>query len=292
MKNKDKKHHESTIGKIIYGFMLFAPLFAIASTCLIYSFNKEIHTPSQSVEIEYKYESNEVETEEDLVLGNIYNIKFNDVYENMFLNNDPYISLTIIEVKSFSINRIFTTGTQGYIDENIEINNTKYENATSIIDFHSDYIWFGYCSINLPDNYLLGGYIENMDYQDIINYNIIAVLNSYENINFNNIEFSKVNNNDIPIESVEVITEQNPTEKVFYRAVDYVEDSNIFNWAKNSLIYTGLVDTCLILSINNTFIPMLLAYWLIISILYFLYDIVLMILQVLHRKIHELQETF
>lgn len=80
-------------------------------------------------------------------------------------------------------------------------------------------------------------------------------------------------------------------QNIFYDSVDKVEQSELFNWAQNSLIYTGIADTCTQLSITNTFIPLLLAYWLIISVIYILYDIILMILIILHNKVHQIQDS-
>ena len=42
-KNKCKNKGESTIGKIIYGFLLFMPLLAILSTILYTTFNKNAY---------------------------------------------------------------------------------------------------------------------------------------------------------------------------------------------------------------------------------------------------------
>ena len=61
MKSKDKtkqKKHESTIGKIIYGFLLFMPLLAIATTCLYAIFNKNAY---QSYGDEYVQESIQID---------------------------------------------------------------------------------------------------------------------------------------------------------------------------------------------------------------------------------------
>ena len=79
--------------------------------------------------------------------------------------------------------------------------------------------------------------------------------------------------------------------EVFYYAIDRTENSNLFNWSKNNDIYNIMHGACNTLSITNTFIPMLMTYWLLISVIYFLYDIGLMIIIVVHRKIHELQDS-
>ena len=78
---------------------------------------------------------------------------------------------------------------------------------------------------------------------------------------------------------------------VFYYAIYKTEQSNLFNWSKTTIIYTGIHNTCTQLGITNTFTPMLLAYWLLISVVYILYDIILMILIILHNRVHRLQDS-
>ena len=90
-KNKDqKKGQETTIGKIIYGFLLFMPLIAIGVSCITCFWNKEVPVETQTAEIQYKYESNEVNNiYADLHIGNIYNFSIDQTtYTNLVTNSE------------------------------------------------------------------------------------------------------------------------------------------------------------------------------------------------------------
>lgn len=265
MKNRDlKKGKESTIGKIIYGFLLFMPLIAILSSIIINTFNM---SAKQETEITYKYETNEVNSGDDLVIGNIYHFNFDDYITEISTNNTFELDINLveglIEFVDFSIDDYIT---EDYVLQNIR--------------FTFDDTW-NYRVYLFSSTYIYGTFEE----QSTLFSNCDVIINNFLNIDFQ--YFSKCEN--IPIESVE--THNLDTQDIFYKAIEKVEQSNLFNWAENSLIYTGIHNTCTQLSITTTFIPLLLAYWLIISVIYILYDIILMVLIILHNKIHQLQDS-
>ena len=252
MKDKKQKKNkgESVIGKIIYGFLLFLPLFAIGVTCLVNVFN---NTEQQETTINYKYETNEVNSVDDLKVGNIYTL--NQVPEN--------ISYNLYYLKGIS-----KTGV-----------NFEYKNSGIFTAVKTEYT--GVIKINI-------------NYQGVVSYFIDLNFNQPIDVIFatipNTIDINNVTKcTDIPIESVE--THEINRNNTFYNAIEQVENSGLFNWAKESIIYTGITATCNALSITNTFIPMLMTYWLIISVMYFLYDIILMCVLILHNKIHEIQDS-
>ena len=67
------------------------------------------------------------------------------------------------------------------------------------------------------------------------------------------------------------------------------EESQYFNWAKNTALYTGVNEFTNALGITTTYIPFLMTYWLLISVVYLIYDIALMMLHMAHNKIHQLE---
>lgn len=257
MKDKKQKKNkgESVIGKIIYGFLLFLPLFAIGITCLVNVFNfdaKKEHT------INNKYSTNEVNSNEDLIDGNIYHFEYKNIARDTFIGSNKIYYYDIFDI----------LGTQ-----------TPYQYASSgdIPNITINYEAYMYHYTSKEGNLYKG--IQSNYYQCEIVYKE-SLINS-ENLY---ILFSKSNY---------FVAESNPTNvnNVFYYAVEQVEESTLFNWSKNSIIYTGINATCNAISITNTFIPMLLTYWLIISVIYFLYDIILMCVLILHNKIHEMQDS-
>ena len=245
---KNKKYHESTIGKIIYGFLLFLPLLAIGVTCSYAIFNKNA------------YHSYYAENINESELVEIQEIKSNETY---YLKPNNSVS-------NFTSNITFTCEDTSYII--VQNNKTYYDNG---FFYYNEGQAKNYIALRLGnDTYsytALSSFVEgkiNNFYSTSPNLNyLIGYLYQYE---YNNNSFIS---------------------EVFYYSVDKVTQSNLFNWTQNTTIYTTINQFTNTLGITNIFMPILLTYWLIISIVYFLYDIVLMILVVLHRKIHELQDT-
>lgn len=248
MKNKDlKKAKESTIGKIIYGFLLFMPLIAIGSTILYTTFNKNAY---QS----FTNEDNTKTYVDNYTNGNTYYFNENGG-ENFNTNKIP------VEMLDLSTNK---TELQSYYDNNE--NNIK---AFKLERYGTSFAIYFYDLADTQMNYSILQQTNNLYLKFITKDTGQFGLND---------TFYQLNDNNLLSNS-------------FYYAVDKVEQSPLFNWAENSLIYTGINNTCEQLSITTTFIPLLLAYWLIISMIYILYDIVLMILIILHNKIHQLQDS-
>ena len=97
MKNKDlKKGKESTIGKIIYGFLLFMPLLAILSTCLYAIFNKNAYqsydkqegvkfqklTSNTGLIVNETYTINQINDKGNIVIDDLNNVS--EVYNNFY----------------------------------------------------------------------------------------------------------------------------------------------------------------------------------------------------------------
>lgn len=84
---------------------------------------------------------------------------------------------------------------------------------------------------------------------------------------------------------------QQSLDNVFEYSINQTQESTLYNWAKDTGTYTVLHNTTTGIGITNEFIPMLMAYWLIISVIYFLFDIALILIWAVHKKIHELSEA-
>jgi len=123
------------------------------------------------------------------------------------------------------------------------------------------------------------GFTFTSDVPHILSFNYYGINNNYYISQINTILYEK-----------QTITTSYLSD-VFYYSVNQVKNNTLFNWAENSIIYTTTNATCNALSITTPFIPLLLSYWLIISVIYFLYDIALMLVWIIHRKIHQLQDS-
>ena len=250
-KDKKQKGLESTIGKIIYGFLLFAPLLAILSAVIINTFNF-----SSRAEINYKYETNDVSTINDLKIGNIYHLSLN-------ANNRPTSTQRILVDEVYNLDT--STASAYSTTTSSDIPNFAFTTSSTYYYFYTlETRYYGY--------QISGNFECDIVYRGNVNFDKISLLSKCTNI---------------PIESVENLDAQ----EVFYSALDRTEQSEIFNWSKNTGIYTVLNTTCNGLGITNTFTPFLMAYWLLVSVIYFVYDIGLMLVMVMHRHIHELQES-
>lgn len=248
-RNKDKKPHESIIGKIIYGFLLFMPLLAIGVTCAYAIFNKNA------------YKSYAGET---LNQSEYKNISVND----MEIGKDYYLITPSNETYT-----IVSDNTQ-FIVSNVTINDTLKD--VNQIRF--------YVNTNNTTLTIQGigneGFIYQSNQTNVLKFTFNGVNNTNYVSQINTILYNKVY-----IESTYI-------SEVFYYSIDKLQQSPLFNWAENSLIYTGMTKTCNALNITTPFIPLLMTYWLIISVIYILYDIILVILHIFHKKIHQLEDSF
>lgn len=258
-RNKEHKPHENIIGKIIYGFLLFMPLLAIGVTCAYAIFNKNAY---QSYSGENNTSETYIEDASQLRLNNgeyTYvrlqnnNINSNTNYDVYFICND----FEVIESSS-TINEIAVKFNVQSFSTNIIL--TLYNSSSQqIVSLNSSTATLNFkCVITGISN------ITNTN-------SLLAVNKLFYTITDNNYRF---------------------IDNVFYYSIDKVQQSPLFNWAEDSAIYTGMTATCNALNITTTFIPLLMTYWLIISVIYILYDIILVILHIFHKKIHQLEDSF
>ena len=266
MKDREKKHKkgsENTIGKIIYGFLLFMPLIAIVTASLISTFNM---SGKQESEIVYKYKSNEVTSIYSLRTGNIYKLDVENITDTLSTYQDILIA-----------SNVFLDGTE----YNANINNTDISLLTITYNPNNTLIVVSLLVNNVWNRTLVNSNVNNIKELNFVflssNSNTINSIDLIHETEFNVIDHIELNNLD--------------AQDVFYNAIDKVQESTLFNWAENSIIYTTTNATCNALSITTPFVPLLLSYWLIISIMYFLYDIALMLIWVLHDRIHALKDS-
>ena len=281
-KQEKKKKGENVIGKIIYGFLLFAPLINILVTCMYVTFNKNAYESYsgteeiQNVEIEYKYQSNEVETKEDLVTGNIYQFDYD------FTQASVTSTTLLFECKQIWFDFVETNN---YPNQTIVIGDGVTVFRINLI-YSSSIIRFGiYYANNTNQYYMLqkASYISNVKFI-YYPYNTETVGNNY----LQYIKYTDYNE----IENVTITqTQKQELDNAFIYGTQKTEDSNLFNWAKTTGTYTVLNNVTTSIGITNTFIPMLMAYWLLISVVYFLFDIALILVWLVHDKIHDLKDA-
>ena len=75
---------------------MFLPLVFFIPSCLYYSFNENA-TNTETTTINYKYQSNEVNSLDDLVVGNVYLLNSYDLGLTDFLFNDTdYVLIQLL----------------------------------------------------------------------------------------------------------------------------------------------------------------------------------------------------
>ena len=251
-KNKeDKKDKETNIGKAIYILLLFAPIFAVAVACGYVVFNKNAYQSYSDKATQNLSLVTDASMQEE---GNTYKITLNN------------------EGTTYSENIYF------------------YETT---IDF--EYI------AGTEISYTIKGF---RFYPNNTHFRIIDTEDTNHNYELNNEKRTYLNQQTFTWKSGSLITTTNnparfylitfvkgSLDNVFYYQLNRLEESDLFNWSKNTGTYTVVHNTTTLLGITNTYTPMLLTYWLIISVIYFIYDIALILIWAVHKKIHLLMES-
>ena len=236
--SKEKRKGETKVGKIIYCFLLFAPLFSILFSCLYVVFNKNAYKSYGSLNIQKKTQTLE--------------LKQNLLYEMKWINNH--------------------TG--------------QTNNSTIIIE----YATLDVADVNENGKYFRFNDNGNITIQDA-NQTTIQTITPLDN----DFTFTPTQNYNLAQQpwfiSYSITSTTDKLDAVFEYSLTKVENSAVYNWAKDTGTYTVMETTTTGLGIDNTFLPMLLTYWLIVSVIYFIYDIALILIWALHRRIHELGDS-
>ena len=270
----------------LYALVMLLPIFAIGSTCLISTFNM---SSKEETEIHYRYQTNEVNSNEDIINGNMYLVDLNEFNHEigidllgtnnltLYWENNPNYNLipyyTIIDLSiDDSATPLYMTGL--YFNEEID-NNVYY------------YGWF--------DNYNRVE-VEIFDVHCMHDGNIdskVPFVVEVDKINLNPVFYKFVSPitdlSLIPIDYVE--THNVSAEDVFYRSVDKVVQSPLFNWAYNSNLlgvpvsYIGGIFGLA----SNSVINVLLCYWLAISIIWLVFDILMFVPLLVHKSIDKMR---
>ena len=271
-KNKEK---ESTIGKIIYGFLMFAPLLAILTSCAYTIFNQNAKE-TNNIEY-YEYQTNEVDIDSQdpksqIITGNVYKVNLNDSGFTTSTGTAIDIKACYVKINDIMINcNEFQEYKLQAFRYNAQVNNILFT-VLAYIDKESNKTTpvGGFANQNQIAQELYIVPNENTDRVLLTSSHILSISDKTK-FNIKNITQDKAVNN-------------------IYYAMNQIEQEPVFNWAKNNDIYTGIKEVCDTLSITNTFYPMILTYWLIISTIYFIYDIILIIFHILHNNIHKLED--
>lgn len=238
MKDKSKKHdHKGTkILKLgIFTSVMLAPLFAIGFKCAYATFNKNAY---QSYSVENSDNFKLVNNQEKILENNLYQFTTNNDLLN--LPTQDYILGTNIKVINGSAN-IPTNAYRFRLYYNG--NNQSY-------------------SIQIDGDTTLYTTIGNSSSIGIVTLSFLATQTQNTNNYINNIYL------------YEFGTSQT-LDNAFYYAINQMKDNELFSWTKNTALYTPINAMTSGLGITTDAIAVLLAYWLYITLIYVVFDIVI-----------------
>lgn len=235
----------------LYASVMLLPIFALGGTMLVYTFNGKA---KDDKEITYKYESNDVYTSSDLKVGNIYGFTINQApSSNMVLS---YAS-AIYNVPYFNTESDSLVTKNGYLRIDIR--------TTDFIISNNDGYWLystSLSNVTFPLKFDMVLY----EYRPQIGYGLEC--------------FSKTDFN-----VVDSINDVNYYD-VFYNSLNKVQSMPIFSWSYDSFLVAPFSYIVALFGMPTTHVVVeLLSYWLAISIIWLVFDLIMYVPLLVHRWI-------
>lgn len=276
----------------IFSLLMLAPLVASCSQWIYATINKNAYQSYSGTQSYTSatpvYQTNEVNSFEDLVQNNYYELHFTTT---ITFNDDLQPSNKVLQILSDYGNNVMniinvSTNSDGdsliYILNNIQYGEIDYllsyneiiDNTSSITRHY--YELFNYDNAN--DDFSSAvevGVIEGNLYIYTINTTILFqyLIDDYS---------AFLTSEDYSITAVNTMQEytitqheQSTLDNAFYYGVDQMTKSELFNWTQNTALYSGIKAMTDNLQIQTNAIAILLTYWFILTIIYIIVDIVL-----------------
>lgn len=234
----------------LYAVLMLLPVFAIGVTCAYAIFNKNAY---QSYGDSYVEKNITIQTQND---SNTYYLDGQSV--TWYLNNNEYTSQSSI---------------YGFSDISLDLN--KIFNTNDLIyngfNFYTSSVIFMYFYDTLGTQHQLNNY---KNYFSTFTYTID--LNTYAN---------KPTNTTYGNFVITLLTTA-PLSNVFYYSIDKVQQSPLFNWAYDSFLATPITYITGLFGMATDHVAvMFMSYWLAISIIWLVFDMVMYVPLLVHRWI-------
>lgn len=267
-KLKGNKHNHlftDLLKVAIFGLMLLLPFLCFMPTGFYYGFNEHA-TNETTTQINYKYQSNKVNTKDDLIIGNVYHFNFEGGGDEFFYSECVFELLKVYQYNFNNLNPGVDYETWSSILEDSPIS-IRFESYGSAL--------LGGIFICLNNDENLVYYNLDLDHSLLLNADIrliyIDKTNVYEEMLPVYFSISDYN----VIESVETNVQDTISNKM-YLAWEGVWTSPLFNWTNTTPLNTGLNGFIGIFGINqSSYIANCLIYLLSITAIYVVFDIVL-----------------
>ena len=271
----------------LYAVLMLLPVAFIGVRCGYVMFNKnakDSYSGSTTYEINYKYQSNEVNSINDLIDGNVYT-----------LNIDYFTSVPIQIATSVDVNHIINFNNI-YLDFNTsEPDEVFFESPITNLDMDS-YIVFNFDqgTYNFESLYIcipndISYLFQLFDDISSFSFNLDFIYISEDfsqdlkDLCFNTNLFHITKSINSYIQSVNIDT-SGTLDNVFTYSVNQLNEVPLFSWAQTSFLIepfsyiTGLFGLA-----NTSPINTLLSYWLSISIIWLVFDLVMYLPLLVHR---------
>lgn len=252
----------------LYAFLMFLPIVLFIPNAFYYGFNEHA-TNSETTTINYKYQSNEVNNVDDLVLGNIYKFNTNEILIKDIISeqgHDGYIAFELLTDLKF---------TSTLLMDDVLSYNISFVPSTTIVTFDNHTYLSLYEEYNSLDDYYI---TFDTDTNTMLSDCIIKL------IYFNDIDISFLTYTDYNvIESVETNTNDTISNKM-YQAWQSTWNLPLLQWTHTSFVaqpftyITGLFGVPSDSTLNYIF-----AYFVSISICWLVFDLLMYVPNLAHR---------
>lgn len=252
----------------IFSIIMIAPFLSVLASCLYVANNKnakESYSGTTILDIEYRYQSNEVNSVNDLVEGNIYQFNVATLALDDFLLNSDYISIKCVSECNFTYYEI----DDNYIPDGENV--TTYNSTplvltaelVSLLTYRDDTITdYGY--VDFSGVMFQNSFIIQLIEWDLQNMTQEWVTNLFSYTGYNQIESFSYD-------------DSGTLDNVFYYSVNQIPNQQLFAWTKNTAIYTPINNMCVGLGwdANNNVLAVLLTYWSLNIAIYIVFDIII-----------------
>lgn len=269
LKNIHDHKFTDLIKVCIFALMLILPGIIFLPSCLYYGFNEHA-TNTETTTINYKYQSNEVNTQDDIVLGNIYHWNINDASFDELINfhHDGTINIQLINIISYDFHNCFVN------DEGINAV-SSIDNGNLAVYLYTDSSLEGFLYFYLTDNADNDAFVEfGLDFSNTFYLNCDFVITSINDLSFYSEYLPQYTDYNV-IESVSVNTDDTISNKL-YKSWEQMWNTPLFSWTNNTPFNGSLNDFIGIFGINaQSYISNVLIWLLSMTAIYVVIDIVI-----------------
>ncbi len=262
--SKEKHDHKITknLKAILFAFLMFLPVLSVVSTSLYTIFNDNAYQSYDGKETylqaELKTPTNAVNTLNDIKIGNYYLLTITKDSGITELFND----LPDVDQIEFKYEFIGLEGAE--------------------ITISSNYMYsFNYASITYPIKNNQQGYVE-IYLESVDGYT--TTISAWQEISL----IVKIRNNsyigawqvfqELPTKYYEYTAttkERYTLNNAFDKAFNELENNKMFSWTKDTIIYQGIDNTLNLLQVKNNTLSVLISYWLYLTTIYIIIDIII-----------------